>query len=417
MRVIAKPTGPDPTVTVDSAAVFYSVNNGAYNQVSMTHDGTDTIFIGTIPKQADGSLVRYFFTAWQDTGAFQGITPDTLFYYVKSNGYTIRDIQYTPFRDGMSGVTDLPLAVRGRVQADTSIYPPEIDRTSNSKKGETPMVFMQDGTGPWSGILLYDSLAQMLHEGDSVFVSGTATEYNDWTEIKVDSTHVFQTGLALYPAVKVKTGTLGNKPSGDPSAEQWESMLVEFDSVYITNNDPDNGIANPNGSYREYVVDDGSGGCRVDDDGTNTYSVDPHDASIGFTILKDSTFIGSLTGTVVYTHSNYKIEPRTNSDFKDIVMGIRRVSSPLPVKFTLEQNYPNPFNPTTTLRYSIPRASMVTMKIYNVLGQEVATLVSQRQSAGTYTVTFEASRFASGVYFYRLTAGSYSSVKKMMLLK
>ena len=83
----------------------------------------------------------------------------------------------------------------------------------------------------------------------------------------------------------------------------------------------------------------------------------------------------------------------------------------------LEQNYPNPFNPATTISYSIPKESQVSLKIYDVMGREVDELVSGRQTAGSYTVDFDAASLASGTYFYKLTAGDFISVKKMVLLK
>lgn len=90
----------------------------------------------------------------------------------------------------------------------------------------------------------------------------------------------------------------------------------------------------------------------------------------------------------------------------------------VPIVFSLEQNYPNPFNPTTTIKYSLPAESRVILKIYNMLGQEVTTLVNnEQQSQGYYTATFNASNLASGMYIYRIEAGSFTSVKKMMLLK
>lgn len=89
----------------------------------------------------------------------------------------------------------------------------------------------------------------------------------------------------------------------------------------------------------------------------------------------------------------------------------------LPHEFSLSQNYPNPFNPTTVISYQLSAGSDVTLKVYDVLGREVATLVNQKQSAGKYSVTFDGSKLASGVYFYRLVAGSYIAVKKLVLLK
>ncbi len=83
----------------------------------------------------------------------------------------------------------------------------------------------------------------------------------------------------------------------------------------------------------------------------------------------------------------------------------------------MNQNYPNPFNPATMINYTIPQKGMVNLIIYNALGEKVMTLVNGIVDAGNYNVRFDASRLASGVYFYRLTAGNHVSVKKMMLMK
>ncbi len=85
--------------------------------------------------------------------------------------------------------------------------------------------------------------------------------------------------------------------------------------------------------------------------------------------------------------------------------------------YELFQNYPNPFNPTTNIQYSVMKAGLVTLTVYDVLGRKVSTLINQYQTAGTHSINFDASRLASGVYFYRIEAGSFRSVKKMMLLK
>ncbi|MCD4691917.1 MAG: T9SS type A sorting domain-containing protein, partial [Calditrichales bacterium] len=86
--------------------------------------------------------------------------------------------------------------------------------------------------------------------------------------------------------------------------------------------------------------------------------------------------------------------------------------------FTLHQNYPNPFNPTTTISYQLPAISQVDLGIYNLLGQKVATLVSQMQSAGNYTVEWDASGFASGVFCYKLeTDKGFTQSRKLVLLK
>ena len=88
-----------------------------------------------------------------------------------------------------------------------------------------------------------------------------------------------------------------------------------------------------------------------------------------------------------------------------------------PTVFSLEQNYPNPFNPSTSIKYSIPQDGIVSLAIYNILGEKVLTLVNQNMKAGKYAIKFDASHYASGIYFYRLDAGIYSTVKKMILIK
>jgi len=89
----------------------------------------------------------------------------------------------------------------------------------------------------------------------------------------------------------------------------------------------------------------------------------------------------------------------------------------LPVGYQLEQNYPNPFNPTTVINFTIPKAGNVTLKVYNALGQEVATLVNEYKNASNYQVSFDASNLSSGIYFYTLTTDNFTQSRKMMLVK
>jgi glucuronoarabinoxylan endo-1,4-beta-xylanase len=88
-----------------------------------------------------------------------------------------------------------------------------------------------------------------------------------------------------------------------------------------------------------------------------------------------------------------------------------------PVGWKLEQNYPNPFNPSTTITYELPRAFQVTLTVFDILGREVSVLVNERREAGVHEVKLDASELASGVYLYRLTAGSFVQTKKMLVVK
>ncbi|MCU0372421.1 MAG: C25 family cysteine peptidase, partial [Ignavibacteria bacterium] len=97
--------------------------------------------------------------------------------------------------------------------------------------------------------------------------------------------------------------------------------------------------------------------------------------------------------------------------------GTQHVSTELPKEYSLMQNYPNPFNPVTKINFALPKQGFVSLKIYDVLGREVSTLVNEVRQAGAYSVDFDASHLSSGVYFYRLESGSFSDIKRMILVK
>jgi hypothetical protein len=116
-----------------------------------------------------------------------------------------------------------------------------------------------------------------------------------------------------------------------------------------------------------------------------------------------------------------EIHEENNKGFN--VLGVSSVSDVeneniiIPEEYVLYQSYPNPFNPSTTIKYSIPNSDKVNLKVYDILGREVATLVNEYKIAGTYSVEFNASRFASGVYFYLIQSGNFIETRKMILLK
>jgi len=111
----------------------------------------------------------------------------------------------------------------------------------------------------------------------------------------------------------------------------------------------------------------------------------------------------------------------TNMDYCTIkysqVVNINLITNEIPDKFALSQNYPNPFNPTTKIKFDIPKSSFTRLSIYDVLGREVSVLVNEDLKAGSYSIELNASNMPSGVYFYKLTAGDFSEVKKLVLVK
>jgi hypothetical protein len=96
---------------------------------------------------------------------------------------------------------------------------------------------------------------------------------------------------------------------------------------------------------------------------------------------------------------------------------IAEVVFDVPKDFVLHQNYPNPFNPSTTIKFAVPKTSLVNIKVYDLTGQEVSVLVNEVKEAGTYEIKFDARSLASGIYLYRMTAENFSSVRKLNILK
>ncbi len=140
------------------------------------------------------------------------------------------------------------------------------------------------------------------------------------------------------------------------------------------------------------------------------------------------TFLGDMNGTNGSTYA-YQTKISSTGDIyylsnttlfrinSSLTAVENKNQSNIPKGFSLSQNYPNPFNPTTTIDYSIPQSSFVSLKVYDVLGNEVATLVNEEKSAGNYSVVFDGSKFSSGVYFFRIQAGVFVMTKKLAIIK
>ncbi len=174
------------------------------------------------------------------------------------------------------------------------------------------------------------------------------------------------------------------------------------------------------GDFNVKIISDGDirmGVARLTSDGTidNSFDADGMSYSMQGKIGKSMAFSPDSALVIVGTSNNsgfYIAKFLTHSLTTDIEDD-RTVSN----SFVLNQNYPNPFNPSTTISYSLPVQSEVEIKIYDTLGKEVAALVNEIKSAGNYSVRWNASSLSSGVYFYRISAGSYTQTKQMLLMK
>jgi len=200
----------------------------------------------------------------------------------------------------------------------------------------------------------------------------------------------------------------------------WLSDLVEYSSVTVQS---------PNGGEVWVVgeTEDITWTCEnvydvkieMSFDNGNTWS------TIVDSIPNTETYSWTVTAQDSSNECLIKISNVANGevfDISDNVFSIDIVSdvdveNQNPLEFNLAQNYPNPFNPSTTIKYAVPKTSLVSIKVYDLIGQEVASLVNEMKDAGTYEVKFDGRNLASGVYIYRMTAENFSSVKKLNILK
>lgn len=131
------------------------------------------------------------------------------------------------------------------------------------------------------------------------------------------------------------------------------------------------------------------------------------------TETKSYSFTDNNLSAGSYSYRLKQIDFNGSFEYSNII----EVEVSSPQNFELSQNYPNPFNPTTTISFSLPQNAFVTLKVYDVLGNEIATLVNEEKSAGKYIINFDATSLSSGIYFYSINAGTFNQVKKMTLIR
>jgi len=404
--------------SVTGVKLFKRVNGGILDSLDMAKGtGADTlIYSCVIPKTADSAFVDYYIKAVDNNG-LSNVSPTNLntsrySYFVLNRPLTIQDVRYSPFGSAYSGYNGYYVTLTGVVTADTSDIPGSL-----KTGGKNPTrVYMQNVKGPWSAILLGTSGANgtqvtNLKRGDNITVTGIimlgplGVIIDSLAPIIVNSQN-----NTLPEPQNLLTETIGISPLGTVAAEQWSGCLVTYKNITID-------VANADGTfnYGESYANDGVlPHTRVIwSDGNTSFN-----AGASAVKVNVGDFFSSITGILGFTHSYYKLAPRKDADISGYTpVSVEDESNGTPSAYNLSQNYPNPFNPTTTITYSVPKSGIVTLKVFNVLGQEVRTLVNQQKNTGTYKVTFDAGALTSGVYFYSLSVDNFTQVKKMLLLK
>ncbi len=413
----------DPGGQVAEAKVRYRVNGGNLIDLPMSA-GLNNVWSATIPGvNLDSALVDFYIWARDNDGMISLNPTDTLrnkyFYLVLNRPLRIQDVQYSPFGSGFSGYNNYRVRISGVVTADTSDLQGDGNQISRR-------VHMQNGVGPWSGITVAGLAADPLVRGQNITVSGLIRESNSNTVIdSITSIVVHSSNNPLPNFATLSTSDISTLPNGTVSAEQWESVLIKYLNVRVTNENAD-GQPGPNGggnsNFGEILVADNSNAnTRVElQEGNHPYHnlwAANLDSIPGNIRLRLNNTFTELRGILFFSFSNYKLVPRKVDDFVGYSNYADDDLKYLADDYKLSQNYPNPFNPITTIEYSIPFEGFVEIKVFDILGREVKNLVNMNQTAGNYKVIFDASSMPSGVYLYQIKVNDYQATKKMVLMK
>jgi hypothetical protein len=389
----------------------------------MVDDDADYFFYPELDQALSSvtGVLRYTFDAYK-------LEPRLAMDIQTADGLTrIQAIQQVRYSDLMPKYSGPDSAVWF---ADTSYYHEEwTDTTIVTVQGIVTMptglsyagngikFILQDvNGGPWSSILSYnpDSTAYpVLFEGDLIELSGRILEFDThegthasnmtelWITTEID---ILDIGLEVPEEPVVSTGDL----RWPTTAEQWGNVVVKVENAVITE-------LNPTG-FDIMVIDDGSGGVFVDDDS---------DSLANYILPPTGSIYDEVRGWVYHHYgsyadsSTYKLVPLYESD---LILNTTSIDNAVVPEGYALGNYPNPFNPTTNIAFRIPEAQQVQLVIYNQLGQVVTTLIDQPMNAGEYQVVWNGLNqkgrpVSSGLYFYRMVAGSEQLVRKMTYLK
>ncbi len=219
---------------------------------------------------------------------------------------------------------------------------------------------------------------------DSVLIEWPSGQSKILTNVAINTVHNI---VEEIPAGYLKTNFRADVISGE------EPLTVQFNDLSVS--DPNNPVTN-----WEWDFDNNGTVDATDQNPSFTYT------QVGDYSVKLVVYNGSSADTLIRT-DYVSVSPVTSVDGEN----------QLPTEFSLYQNYPNPFNPSTVIKYSVAKETLVILKVYNILGTKVATLVNEKKTPGFYELNFGGEKLPSGIYVYRIEAGNFTASKKMLLIK
>ena len=414
--------------------------------------GTEAVANVTIEEQRGEANIYDMLISWAGVGSLTGDDIGTsVSYYLSENLVLNQSVQTSNVYndkesyDGTKAV-DGNMITRWATNDGLSNYWLEVDfdspKTFNKSsvtqyQGRAQVYEIQYWDGSeWAAAFSGTSMANTQEDAFESVTSEKVRLYIDSTAEKGPSIYEFeiyneQVVLSKGKRVSVSSADFSHKASyavdekdsywsaEDNTYPQW--YKIDMDSVQALSEAAIDWLETDSVSY-QYKIE-------VSDDDENYITTADNSANTESGTTIDELNVNARYVKVTITGSSVEAVPAGAYEIrilgdKDAADGPTSVNDgsagetdEVPMQFELHQNYPNPFNPVTTIAFSLPETANVNLKVYNILGQQVKTLVSEERKAGNYEVRFDASHLSSGIYFYHLKAGNYSSVKKMVLLK
>ncbi len=395
---------------------------------------------GGVRKSTDGGQT------WQNVAsAFNGRTIEEAF-----DGNLYASIWFYPQNEGLYRSTD------GGDNWGSPIYsvPSGNNIFSIAAKSGTPNYLLFVGTR--NGVM------RSTDSGVSFQASNNGLPANSWVrDLEIDSSGIIAAATTNGLFTSTNNGDLWESASGIPVSDTTVTLLFDYPLTTEDGNDPRLYTGSENGyiyqSFRDSkyllatlltIFGDGEVASIfgaylfVESKKINAAAVYPAGGDVGGVYVTNDTRAGfvkendglpsnpkvsALSGRVVQTRSGEEVEmyaglyENTSTGAKiykrTFTVGVENINSEIPSDYKLEQNYPNPFNPTTTIQFSIPELSFVTLEIFNSLGEKVSTLISEEINAGNYEYDWNAINLPSGIYYYKLTANDFTQTRKLVLLK
>jgi hypothetical protein len=443
--VDTNPGGGESGVAV--ADLVYTLNGGDEVRVAMTAAGD--VYSGVIPGQQPGTEVTYWIEVEDVAGnaatsaisvtynifetvynnallVFNGYDSPTgypqSYYFGKGDfsGYTVQDWDhdvwcYGPLTEELLSAYNnvIEFCTLGPAFDNTEVIQAwlEADGTRNYMVAGDEFLGAIAYGWPGSHNPVDTEEGEFAHD-----ILGVTTYYGDLVESSTDANPVFAAeGSALG-------GDLFNLHAQVSSDNGWTATM-NYDPTYELNGVEPNWLDGADFAGDVEVdmtaistdTTNGTAGTEFNIAGHRTLAAGNKIAFLSYDPLSINSGFPSHDEYYWYGFTAEAPQVKALVWFEALIVGVEDELSP--ATYTLAQNYPNPFNPSTKIAFSVPTQGNVTLKIYNMLGQEVATLLDEVRNAGVHEVAFDGINLSSGVYFYTLTAGDFVSTKKMMLLK